>query len=242
MKNINKLLSVLIAITILFTNISYSKAQNDVKFDKPDDIFYAKKIEEVNLLVNNLENMTENELQQFISNCRRISEDNKKLKSSNFSTENNIAKPMRVYDQIAVAAWIAAANIAKLAGLECAGTLLEKSVQGYNYSETSFYSKGMNGPFAKKIKTTNAYKKLNKSISDSSDFPSSDNLDLHLAINKFNYKPLYTYGQAIHITDTFDFHANQQFGNWLVDRINDFGYLNQQIGLLRKIRVDIIVK
>lgn len=241
MKSINKLLSVLIAITILFINISYSKAQSDVKFDKPDDIFYAKKIEEVNLLVNNLENMNENELQQFISNCRRISEYNKKLKSSNFSAENNIAKPM-VYDQIAVAAWIAAAKIVKLAGLECAGTLLEKSVQGYNYYETSFYSKGMNGPFAKKIKTTNAYKNLNKSISSSSVFPSSDNLDLHLAINKFNYKPLYTYGQAIHITDTFDFHANKKFGNWLVDRINDFAYLNQHIGLLRNIRVDIIVK
>lgn len=56
------------------------------------------------------------------------------------------------------AAWLAAAELAKRNGYECAGTLVQYSVNGKNYSET-------NGKFSKKIKTSKTYSNWKKNSS-----------------------------------------------------------------------------
>lgn len=247
--NFLKKVSSIILVCILLINFSSVNAKSnsidskDTLFNKADDLFRVKNKNDLDKLVDNLSYMDERELQKVITNCKNLS--NSLKRSSSELSHSRIRKDYPkylVYDQIGIVAWVAVAKIAKLAGLYCAGTLLENSVYGKNFNETSYYPKRSNGPFGKKIITTNVYKKMNKNSSGSSRFTMADNKDLFFAIHEFTYSPVYTYGHAVLIKDKFDFQKNKNFKNWLVNKINEFGYLNQSLGFLTPINVRIIAR
>lgn len=130
------------------------------------------------------------------------------------------------------AAWKAAATIARNVGFPHAATLVEHSVDGRNYTEK-------NGSFSSTIKQTAAYNRIkNKDGSGSDRFTKSDSTDLFYAIHKFSYSFV---GSDIRITDTFDFEANTNYQNGFATWVNNWGYLNQNMGILKPINVRITI-
>lgn len=126
----------------------------------------------------------------------------------------------------------AAVAIARNVGFPHAATLVEHSVDGRNYTEK-------NGSFSSTIKQTAAYNRIkNKDGSGSDRFTRSDSTDLFYAIHKFSYSFV---GSDIRITDTFDFEANTNYQNGFATWVNNWGYLNQNMGILKPINVRITI-
>ncbi len=131
------------------------------------------------------------------------------------------------------AAWLAAAEIAKKAGYECSGTLVEYSVGAQNYRET-------NGMFAQKIKKTNTFTSWKKKPKkDSLVFTKSEDPDLYYSIHEFNISFVggSRGGYAV-ISDTYDFDI--KFMDGLFSTIvNDWAWLCSHTFVLHKIGVEV---
>lgn len=134
------------------------------------------------------------------------------------------------------AAWLAAAELAKRNGYECAGTLVQYSVNGKNYSET-------NGKFSKKIKTSKAYSNWKKNKAATSiEFKKNDISDLYYAIHLASISLSgNSSGAKAVIRDTFDFAYTSDMGSLFSTFVNDWGWLSQQTGALTPIKVTISI-
>lgn len=137
-------------------------------------------------------------------------------------------------------AWIAAGEIAIRNGYECAGTLVQYSVQGTDYSETN------SGMFIDKIKDSSDYKSYMQSISNPIN-PQTGSFvftqgDLFYALHKvdiFTYAG-YPYYKSV-ITDVFNFDLDNYMGNLFTTLVNNWAWLCQQTYILTPINVTITI-
>ena len=142
--------------------------------------------------------------------------------------------------------WLAAAQVAKLKGYTCSAKLVECSVLGLNYSETT----GDSGLIRDKIVTTQTYKNilsgvnskkypLNKKVGGY--FSKSENADLYYAIASFDFTPSKP-GQRINITftDTYNFEP-AKYNDIFTGTVNNWAVLCQYTGVLNQIFVSVKV-
>jgi hypothetical protein len=176
--------------------------------------FEIKTNEDLDKIENSLDTMTIKELNAVINYASQV----ETINSTDSITTNSLLGT----------AWKAAAQIARISGYPLAATLVEHSVDGNNYSETD-------GAFATEIKTTNVYSNIT-SGSGSNSFTNSDNSDLYYAIHAFDYT---NSGNTLTITDVFDFALNTNYQNLFSTLVNNWGYLNQNLGVLTPINVTI---
>ncbi|MGN0351504.1 MAG: hypothetical protein ACI4ES_07615 [Roseburia sp.] len=219
MKKYKKLIVFILVGMIFFGGISQSTNVYAWSNEETQDFAYTT----------NFESMTDEELNIYIHSIATMNiESTQNLPSAN--PQAAIANsPLKT-------AWLAAAELAKRNGYECAGTLVQYSVNGKNYSET-------NGIFSKKIKTSNAYTKWKKNTSVTSiEFAHNDISDLYYALHLAN---IFLYGNSTGanavVRDTFDFAYTSDMGSLFSTFVNDWGWLSQQTGALTPISVTIYI-
>lgn len=131
------------------------------------------------------------------------------------------------------AAWLAAAQVAKLAGYPCAGTIVECSALGNDYIES-------NGLLANTIQTTSAYAAWVPVGGTSIMFTKSDCADLFYALRRAAVSVI---GSPSHVrvrfTDVFDFAFETDMGDLFSTLVNDWGWLSQNIGALSVIDIQV---
>ncbi|MFV4961509.1 hypothetical protein VST03_09025 [Lactobacillus delbrueckii subsp. allosunkii] len=132
--------------------------------------------------------------------------------------------------------WKAAGEIAKKVGYPCAGTMIQYSASGKNYTE---WSQG-GGLFASRIKKTSAYKKAKKRKAKSIEFTKEDSKDLfyalHLVSSDFNY----TKKHPVHVHDVYDFKFMASYKNSpFTSAINNWGYLCSHMNVLYPSKINI---
>jgi|GEM_PF-1629406 len=190
--------------------------------------------------MSDFESMTNEELNQYIDNVMLSYQNNN---VSDGITTNGVTVPQGSLE----GAWYAAAQVAKNMGYVCAGTLVEYSVNGYSYTENSLTTG--NGLFAKKILAASEYNQyfwsnISGKTSTSGSFAFKTG-DLFFALHNVSIQStatlpgtIYT-TYAITITDTFDFALDNNYDSFFSTAINNWGWLSQQVGALKKIPVKI---
>ncbi|MGX8698428.1 MAG: hypothetical protein ACSW8F_00680 [bacterium] len=142
-------------------------------------------------------------------------------------------------------AWLAAAQIARIAGFPCSASLVEHSVLGFNYSQK-------HGFFVLKIIRTSVYREIVSGVrsgrayhgntSGTNIFKKEDNKDLYYAIRKFHWDFRLEFpSPIITIYDTFDFSSDAESQELFVILVNSWAYLCQHLDVLNKIDVKICV-
>lgn len=145
-------------------------------------------------------------------------------------------------------AWLAAAELAKKAGYPVAGTMVQCSVLGIDYTENNGLV--VNGLAAKKIKQSDVFrtllysvKKTKQPVNKSYIFYKYDDPDLFYAFHeaKFNIaKDRYTNNYRTHLYDYFDFALEKvRYDDLFTTLVNDWAWLNQYIYILRNININI---
>jgi len=195
---------------------------------------------ENHLQISDFESMTNEELNQYIDSVMLSYETASKTSSV---TANGVNVPQDSLE----GAWLAASIIAKNMGYTCAVKLIECSVYGQSYIENSFVSG--TGLFTDKIFTSSEYNNyfgqhvLGKpSTNGSFAFNSGD---LFYALHNVNIQStaslpgtiFATY--TINITDTYDFAFDNNYDSIFSTTFNNWGWLSQQLGALKKIPVKI---
>lgn len=131
------------------------------------------------------------------------------------------------------AAWLIAAQAAKLAGYPCAGTIVEASALGNDYVES-------NGLLANTIQTTSAYSAWLSTGGTSIEFTKSDCADLfyalHLASIHVTGSPSHV---LVRITDVFDFVFETDMEDLFSTLVNDWAWLSQTMGALSPINIQV---
>ena len=140
-------------------------------------------------------------------------------------------------------AWLAAAEMAKKAGYTAAGTIVQYSVLGVNYSEN-------NGFIADKIKRTTIFRTLlyhvkqtKKPVHRSHIFTKSDSSDLFYTFHEATFtinKNINSNNYYTHLYDYFDFALNKvKYDDLFTTLVNDWAWLNQNAHILKNINIDI---
>lgn len=180
---------------------------------------------EVDILLNEYDKMSAEELNEIISNAKQQMED--------------INSPSSRYGFLE-RAWLAAAKLVE-PDYPCAAKLVEYSVKGYNYTENE--SAGL---FGRKIINTDAYANWRTNCgfntpAKSIEFAANDNSDLYYALHLANIKvaSISMYGASIEVTDVFDFDV-AFMGSIFATIVNDWAWLCQQTGVLNVIDVKIL--
>ncbi|MBP2070132.1 hypothetical protein [Anaerococcus nagyae] len=197
-------------------SVSYVSAK---KFETPIDVLDVNTLEDNLKMTESLDNMDDDQLNEVIDYVA-----NNKNNISYRSTGSSSS----VQNQLKVA-WKAAAKIARNNGYPLSGTLVEYSVDGMRYYEA-------NGAFSTAIKKTKVYDRI-QSGEDSDRFTMNDSKDLYYAIHAFEYSNSKT--NKLYITDTFDFSLKTDYKNTFSTLVNNWGYLNQHIDVLKPINVSI---
>lgn len=211
MKYIKKLLSVIMAMTILLS-MSAIPTYAKEEFTSPEDVLEIQTETELLSFYESIQNMNEDELQDTILYVQTATE--------NRSVVNKVALK---------AAWLAAAQIAKQKGYPLSAKLVEHSVINKDYSET-------NGAFAKTIKKTSLWKNMKNKKSGSVEFTKSINSDLFYSIHKCSYT---TSSNRVTVKDVFDFKLETNYKSLFTTLVNNWAFLNQNISVLHKIDVKI---
>lgn len=160
------------------------------------------------------------------------------------SASVNAAKTRSAPQRITIelkAAWLAAAQVAKLAGYPCAAKAVEHSVLGINYTED-------NGSFAAKIKTTSTFKSFLSATKSSGktynravrEFTKSDNADLFYALHNATVT-LNKSGSSykVNVYDIFDFALDNDYSSLFTTLVNNWAWLCQNTGVLNKVTINI---
>ena len=139
------------------------------------------------------------------------------------------------------AAWLAAAQAARVAGYPCAAKAVEHSVLGINYTEN-------NGAFAAKIKTTSTFKSFLSATKSSGktynravrEFTKSDNADLFYALHNVTVT-LNKSGSSYKVTvyDIFDFALDNDYSSIFTTVVNNWAWLCQNANVLNKVTINI---
>jgi len=234
---------------LLLINVIYVRAQEQDKFLE-DEILRASGMpqDEIDTLDNDIKKfvvdvqmfkkMSNEELNNFISNIAKLYFKSKTSKTSNIQTAS-----VEQFNSIQLA-WLAAAQIARNYGYSCAATLVEHSVKNIPYYE---YGEGL---FINKIRLTSVYKdyisklksgKIKLNEKNSIVFEKEDNADLFYALHKVYIKSekgllsIYT----ITISDIFDFGYDNYYDDLFTNIVNNWAWLCQQKQVLHPIDVTI---
>lgn len=142
------------------------------------------------------------------------------------------------------AAWLAAAQVAKLAGYPCSAKLIECSVLGVNYNENV----GKGGLFRDKIVTTQPYQscvrlfksgKIKALEKHNVTFSKSVNSDLYYSLHTCTYSfRNSSKGYLFFVNDIFDFEKSN-YDNLFTGMVNNWAWLCQNASILKKINVNI---
>lgn len=184
-----------------------------------------------------ISSMNIDELNNYIDSAIIVQESNEPFGNSG-STQS-------IVDTVTLKAlWLAAAQIAKLAGYPCAAKLIEYSVLGINYNE-KYVS---NGLFAKKIKTTKTYTNFLSAIKKGTKstgkyyvltHSKSENKDLYYSIHSCSYCATKSNGKyKIHVYDKYDFEISG-YDSLFTGLVNNWAWLCQHKGVLHVIYVNI---
>ena len=131
------------------------------------------------------------------------------------------------------AAWLAAAQAAKLAGYPLSAKLVENSVFNKDYFET-------NGMFSDKIKMTPLYRTMIRERKGSDIFTKSMDKDLYYYLCKFSYSSSQSSsGMRLYIADTYDFELDTGYDSVFTSIVNNWAFLCQNSWILHVIDVDI---
>ena len=218
MVTMKKFISIILTFSMIMI-ISIFPAHADQEKSSPEDILKIQTELELASYYRNMQWMSESELQKAISYVDQPQIQKHKLKSTLINK-----LPLQ-------AAWLAAAQIARMRGYKLSAKLVECSIFNKNYSET-------NGMFAKAIKKTSEWKKMKKKKKGSSEFKKSMNSDLYYSLHKYKY---ITKSKQVIVTDTFDFKLNTNYKSLFSTMINNWGYLNQNMSILNVIKVRIAI-
>lgn len=194
-----------------------------------------------NAQLEKFKSMTNDELNQFITNVMLSYEAN-----SNSTSGNAVAYGTTVPQGTLEQAWYAAAQVARNLGYTCAAKLVECSVDGQAYIENS-YGSGT-GLFTDKIKASSKYNTFLTSArgkTSKTDLVTFDSGDLFYALHNCTFQStgnmpgsiFATY--TINVTDTFDFAYDNDYNSLFSSAVNNWGWLCQQAGVLKKIPVKI---
>lgn len=226
LKNITFITMATFLILSPFKNIKADNLDDEMKdyyssiskkqFDEPINVLDVQTIEDKLKMSSSLEKMNDEQLNEVINYVA-----NNNIKMSKYASYN-------LNNQLKIA-WKAAAQLAMNNGYPLAGTLVKYSVEGARYYE-------QNGSFTHAIKRTNVYKRI-KAGSGSDKFTTHDSKDLYYAIYAFDYYN--NKNNKLFIKYTFDFALNTDYQNTFSTLVNNWGYLNQNIGVLQPISVDI---
>ena len=203
---------------------------NEKTLAQSSDSFVREHDDQIIQLVSNFEKMSISELNEYISNISDAS-----MPSTN---TRGILSPIPTTLELK-AAWLAAAQIAKLKGYKCAAKAVEHSVLGINYKE----DKGAGGLFRDKIVKTSVYKNYLASfkksgkpkVSDVKEFTKNDNSDLFYALHNATItlnKSRRTY--KVHLYDKFDFALDNQYDSIFTSLVNNWAWLCQNTQVLHK--------
>lgn len=225
MKRTMRIFSMMMAIVLIITSLPCAMASNavpDENLAKPSCQIEVEAGNEANMEIAGIEDdlsgMTIEELNDYIHRLY--------LQST---------APDGGLERVAVlsAAWIAAAEIAGLAGFPCAAAVVKSSARGQDYVES-------NGLLANKIKTTKAYAEWVVSTSTYITFEKSDNADLFYAIHHANVNVIGgPSGARQRFTDIFNFEFETDMQDLFSTLVNDWGWLSQNIGALSPINVQV---
>lgn len=129
-------------------------------------------------------------------------------------------------------AWLLAAQVARRNGLACGATMVEYSVNGDNYYENE-------GLFSGKIKATTVYKNWRQDRTYFSfAFEKSDSKDLFYALHNIDIEEYGSHKARIY--DTFDFVFDYEYDSLMSSSINNWGWLCQNMDVLKPIKVNIV--
>lgn len=179
--------------------------------------------------------MTVNELNQYIDTIAS--------NSSSMTTEERSSGIS--------GAWLAAAQIARDNGYDCAATMVEYSVSNLNYREIETVY-GNDTPVIDKLKTTSAYQNYLDSIDnygtdvapDSFVISKSDNADLFYALHKVEVTATGSGSfqlQEVYIHDKFDFSLDNNYEDLFSTLVNNWAWLCQQTSVLYPINIDLYI-
>lgn len=172
--------------------------------------------------------MTLEELNSFIDTMCSLSTSSENHSNNNYNLDEYNAAQL---------AWLAAAQAARIVGLECCARLLTCSVTNSNYTE-------YNGTVAAEIQTTSAdaYWLQHWSQEHTITFNISDNADLAYSIHVASMSLSgNSSGATAHLSDTFDFASDTDLQGFLAQMLNNWGYLSQNAGVLHQISVNIYI-
>lgn len=150
-------------------------------------------------------------------------------------------------------AWLAAAQIARDKGYECAALMVEFSVYNIDYSESVTDS---STPLLDKLNTTTVFnnyknKVLNSGLKDFSGgswsftIQKSDNADLFYALHRVSTSGTgFMIGNSIMyylitVHDTFDFAYDNNYDDLFTTTVNNWAWLCQQTHVLNPIEINL---
>lgn len=215
---VKQIISLFLVIVICLSITCHADSFAQGQLNSPDQVFQLESESDLIEFVNEMKNMTESDLQSVVKNAQ--------INSENIGTNSILGLK---------AAWLAAAQIARVKGYPLAASLVEHSVLYKHYLE-------INGQFAKQIKTTSIYSKIIKKGSGSDRFTKSVNSDLFYAIHEFTFTSSgSSQGMRIWIHDVFDFELNLNYQSLLTTIVNNWGYLSQNMWVLHPINVKITI-
>ncbi len=178
-----------------------------------------------------IKTMSIDELNEYINNI---------YNTFNSPTTTRSVQPKGVVNILQLkAAWLAAAQVAKVSGYPCAAKAVEYSVLGQNYTEDD-------GLFAQKIKPNSAFKKFmddtknNKSPTNPVEFTKSEDADLFYALHNVTVTPTKsgsTY--KVNVYDKFDFDLEKDYDSIFTDTVNNWAWLCQNTFILHVVEINI---
>jgi hypothetical protein len=225
MKKCRKIISIVLVLVFLFSSVSAFAMAPQRRMEQIQALAESSSITEVKEL---LRTMSTAELDALISDI--ASKPQLSFSRTDVLRGPGGAKPFEL-----VVAWLAAAQVLRVAGNPCVANLIEHSIDGINYFET-------NGVFAPKIKSTSSYRAWTQWVATGPIiFTSSDNLDLFLSLHKANISLVSSgsNGARVRVSDTFNFELSGLSGFSLASIVNDWGWLCQNAGVLTPISVTI---
>lgn len=224
---------------MVFSSFQLAFATNEVTLiSKTSDSIVKKNDKELINTLNRFEGMSIPELNAYIDGVYR--------KYNSKTVLNGVVNPTTEILEIK-AAWLAAAQIAKLKGYPCAAKAVEYSVLGINYEENANYD----GLFRNNIVSTKAYKKCLKKLKDSGNltirevvtFTKSDNADLFFALHDATMTiGKYVSEYRTHVHDVFDFELQGYSGDIFVGAVNNWAWLCQNKHVLNPVEIDVYFK
>lgn len=182
--------------------------------------------------------MTNEELNQYIDNI--ASSD---MSSSSITASSSVSYVPTSNLELA---WMAAAEIARNNGYECAATMVEHSVAYEDYSEVAFASMNTGGIFYEKISTNSKFLAYKKNIASSPNagitFTKASDADLFYALHKVSTTAVkYPTDYFITITDVFDFEYDNDYDSLFTTLVNNWAWLCQQTSVLHEVNFKLTI-